>query len=76
MNHIEIKARGGTDCQSADDFYIEHSEYDGLIYITDGDASNPNIPPQYKHLPVTWIITDNDLIPTIRHGWEGSNYNY
>lgn len=69
INTFKVIGRGGTSYQPAADYYMNHPEYDGLIYITDGIAPNPKIPPEYRHLPVTWIITDNDLIPTIRHGW-------
>ena len=51
------------------DFYIQHPEYGGLIYITDGMAPDVQIPKAYSHLPVTWIITDDDLIPSIERGW-------
>ena len=74
IKQFEILGRGGTNFQVPADYYMEHSEYDGLIYITDGEAPNPKIPTQYKNLPVTWIITDDDLIPTIEHGWERRSY--
>lgn len=69
---FEVLGRGGTDFQPAADYYMNHPEYDGLIYITDGCAPDPVIPAEYRSLPVTWIITDDDLIPSIRHGWKGS----
>ena len=72
ITSFKVLGRGGTDFQPAADFYMRHTEYDGLIYITDGCAPDPEIPAEYRHLPVTWIITDDDLIPTIRHGWKGS----
>ncbi len=68
---FKVLGRGGTDFQPAADYYMAHREYDGLIYITDGVAPDPIIPPEYRQLPVTWIITDDDLIPSIRHGWLG-----
>ncbi len=69
---FKVLGRGGTDFQPAADYYMAHPEYDGLIYITDGVAPDPEIPPEYRKLPVTWIITDDDLIPSIKHGWKGS----
>lgn len=69
INTFKVLGRGGTDFQPAADYYMEHPEYDGLIYVTDGGAPNPEIPQRYRNLPVTWIITDDDLIPSIRHGW-------
>lgn len=70
ITSFKVLGRGGTDFQPAADFYMAHPEYDGLIYITDGMAPAPVIPSQFRHLPVTWIITDDDLVPTIRHGWK------
>lgn len=72
ITSFKVLGRGGTDFQPAADYYMNHPEYDGLIYITDGIAPDPKIPPEYRHLPVTWVITDDDLIPTIKHGWNGS----
>ena len=34
---------------------------------------DPVVSPEFKKLPVTWIITDDDLIPSIRHGWPNKN---
>lgn len=70
INTFKVLGRGGTDFQPAADYYMDHPEYDGLIYITDGIAPDPVIPAEYRRLPVTWIITDDDLIPSIRHGWK------
>lgn len=69
IHTFKVSGRGGTDFQPAADYYMAHPEYDGLIYITDGMAPDPKIPAEYRRLPVTWIITDDDLIPSIRHGW-------
>lgn len=74
IKKIEISGRGGTDFQPAANYYMDHPEYDGLIYITDGEAEQPRIPRNCGHLPVTWIITDDDLIPTIQHGWDREGY--
>lgn len=72
IHTFKVMGRGGTDFQPAADYYMEHPEYDGLIYITDGIAPNPKVPPEYSRLPVTWIITDDNLILSIKHGWNGS----
>lgn len=72
INTFKVLGRGGTDFQPAADYYMAHPEYDGLIYVTDGCAPDPVIPAEYRRLPVTWIITDDDLIPSIRHGWKCS----
>ena len=74
INTFKVLGRGGTDFQPAADYYMAHREYDGLIYITDGVAPDPVIPAEYSRLPVTWIITDDDLIPSIKHGWKGSTW--
>ena len=70
ITSFKVLGRGGTNFQPVADFYMDHPEYDGLIYITDGYAPPPVIPLQYRRLPVTWIITDKDLIPSIAHGWK------
>ncbi|MDE7414497.1 MAG: hypothetical protein K2N05_12030 [Muribaculaceae bacterium] len=72
INTFKVLGRGGTDFQPVADYYMNHPGYDGLIYITDGIAPDPEIPVEYRSLPVTWIITDDDLIPSIKHGWKGS----
>lgn len=66
---FEILGRGYTDFQPAADYYCLHTEYDGLIYITDGKASNPEISGQHQLRPVTWIIIGETLIPSIEYGW-------
>ncbi|MDE6336260.1 MAG: hypothetical protein K2L34_06790, partial [Muribaculaceae bacterium] len=68
IGKFKVLGRGGTDFQPVADYYMEHREYDGLIYITDGIAPDPEIPPAYGKLPVTWLIV-TDLLPSIRHGW-------
>ncbi len=70
ISTFKVIGRGGTDFQPAADYYITHPEYDGLIYITDGQAPDPKIPKKFSCLPVTWLITNDSLIPTIHHGWK------
>lgn len=53
---VKIMSRGGTDFQPVADYYCEHSEYDGLIYFTDGYA----LPPHYKTkrtIDVLWVLS-------------------
>ena len=69
INTFKVLGRGGTDFQPAADFYFAHPEYDGLIYITDGVAPDPQVAPECLHRPVTWIIVDDNLVASIRHGW-------
>lgn len=73
IHTFKVLGRGGTNFQPAAEYYMAHPEYDGLIYITDGIAPDPVIPKEFSRLPVTWIITDDDLIPSIRHGWSIHN---
>ena len=71
LKKVQVLGRGGTDFQPATDYYLKHHEYDGLIFITDGLAPEPVVPVEAKFSrPVAWIITDDDLVPTIKHGWE------
>lgn len=69
INTFKVLGRGGTNFQPAANYYIEHREYDGLIYITDGRAFQPVIPKEYSRLPVVWIVVRDNLIPSIKHGW-------
>ena len=43
-NGIRVIGRGGTNFQPAIDFYYEHEEYDGLVFLTDGYAPTPKLP--------------------------------
>lgn len=58
-----IKGRGGTSFQPVIDHYNEHGKYTALIYLTDGEAYNPdNCPPN-----TLWVISSraerNDDLP-------------
>ena len=55
---FHISGRGGTDFQPVADFYSEHSEYDGLIYFTDGLGFKPDF--ARKNAKVLWIINTSD----------------
>lgn len=70
INHCTIKGRGGTDFQPVADFYMDHNEYDGLIFITDGDAPLPMVSACDIFRPVEWIIVDDTNVPKIEHGWK------
>ena len=56
-NGIRVIGRGGTNFQPAIDFYYEHEEYDGLIFLTDGYAPVPKLPEDKRHKPLAWILT-------------------
>lgn len=56
---IRISGRGGTNFQPAIDFYYEHEEYDGLVFLTDGYAPIPKLPDNKRHKPLAWILTVN-----------------
>ena len=54
---IRVIGRGGTNFQPAIDFYYEHEEYDGLVFLTDGYAPTPTLPDDKRHKPLAWILT-------------------
>ena len=54
---IRVIGRGGTNFQPAIDFYYEHEECDGLIFLTDGYAAKPSLPDDKRHKPLAWILT-------------------
>ena len=54
---IRVTGRGGTNFQPAIDFYYEHEEYDGLVFLTDGYAATPKLPDDKRHKPLAWILT-------------------
>ncbi len=56
-NGIRVIGRGGTNFQPAIDFYYEHEEYDGLVFLTDGYAPTPKLPDDKRHKPLAWILT-------------------
>lgn len=67
-NGIRVIGRGGTNFQPAIDFYYEHEEYDGLVFLTDGYAPVPTLPDDKRHKPLAWILTaqggnENNLSP-------------
>lgn len=54
---IRISGRGGTNFQPAIDYYYDHEEYDGLVFLTDGYAAVPTLPNDKRHKPLAWILT-------------------
>ena len=40
---VSFNGRGGTNFQAPIDFFAEHKEYDGLVFLTDGYASMPDM---------------------------------
>ena len=58
-NGIRVIGRGGTNFQPAIDFYYEHEEYDGLVFLTDGYAATPKLPDDKRYKPIAWILTQN-----------------
>ena len=58
-NSIRVTGRGGTNFQPAIDYYYEHEEYDGLVFLTDGFAARPVVPDDKRHKPLAWILTTN-----------------
>lgn len=53
---IEIEGRGGTDFQAPVDYFLKY-RYDGLILITDGYASPPEVPKTF-YGSILWMIYD------------------
>ena len=58
LDSLLIKGRGGTNFQAPVDYVKDHPGYDGLVILTDGYASVPEIP---AHLltKLLWVI-DNE----------------
>ena len=60
---FEVKGRGGTSFQPVVDHYNEHGRYTALIYLTDGEASNPSNCPKNT----LWVLSSqssvNDSLP-------------
>lgn len=47
--------RGGTNFQPVIDYAKKHSEYDGLLIFTDGEAKTPVLPPK-MHTRILWVL--------------------
>ena len=58
LDSLLIKGRGGTNFQAPVDYVKDHPGYDGLVIITDGYASTPDVPPHLK-AKLLWVI-DNE----------------
>jgi len=59
----EIKGRGGTSFQPVIDHYNEHGRYTALIYLTDGEAYNPDNCPKNTLWVLSSISQMNDELP-------------
>jgi predicted metal-dependent peptidase len=53
---IPISGRGGTDCHSTVDYYIQHREYSTLVIFTDGYLTVNDLPLCQN---LIWIITSD-----------------
>ena len=54
---IRVIGRGGTNFQPVIDYYYEHEEYDGLVFLTDGYAPVPKLPDDKRHKPLAWLLS-------------------
>ena len=58
-SEVKVIGRGGTSFQPAADYYCAHTEYDGLIYFTDGIAPAPIFNTK-RNIDVLWILISKD----------------
>lgn len=56
---LKIEGRGGTEFQSALDYFAKEG-YDGLLMITDGYAATPTLP-ENTHGTILWMIYNDRL---------------
>ena len=63
---ITIKGRGGTDFQPVIKYFCKHSDYDGMIIVTDGFAPIPQVPLTLKY-KILWIIDNKNCYETNGH---------
>lgn len=66
ITELEIHGRGGTDFQNVIEYTYKHPEYDGLIILTDGYATQPKIPDQFPKL--LWVLPEEKNYET-HHKW-------
>lgn len=59
----DIKGRGGTSFQPVIDHYNEHGRYTALVYLTDGEACNPENCPKNTLWVLSSISNMNDELP-------------
>lgn len=59
----DIKGRGGTSFQPVIDHYNEYGKYTSLIYLTDGEASNPYDCPNNTLWVLSSISSMNNSLP-------------
>lgn len=56
---INVAGRGGTNFQPVIDYFLSHTrQYDGLMILTDGEASPPILP--QHHAPLLWVCSTED----------------
>ena len=69
---LKIQGRGGTNFQPPIDYFLEN-RYDGLIMITDGYSTKPELPKNF-YGNILWMLYDDDtyrkgqIIPA-QHQW-------
>lgn len=54
---VEVQGRGGTDFQPIIDYTASHTDYDGLLILTDGQAPPPTLPPHFR-THILWVCQD------------------
>ncbi len=64
---IKVNGRGGTNFQPLFDYIATHTEYDGLIILTDGYAPQPTIPPLMR-TKILWVCDNANCYKT-NHIW-------
>lgn len=64
VSEIRVTGRGGTDFQAAVDVFVS-GRYDGLIFITDGYALEPELP-EIWHGSILWMLYEE---PGMENGW-------
>lgn len=60
---LEIKGRGGTSFQPVVDHYNKHGHYTALIYLTDGEACNPEKCPKNTLWVLSSVSNINNELP-------------
>ena len=58
-NSLQITGRGGTDFSPVIEYIDTNRDYDGLIIFTDGYASRPPMPKNFR-TRILWLFNDED----------------
>ena len=69
-NSLQITGRGGTDFTPVIQYIDQNRDYDGLIIFTDGYASRPPKPKNYK-TRILWLFNDEDNYKAMAHNVKG-----